>query len=761
MYETLLPEVFPESRYGSRLPIGDINIINTFMPETLRAYYHKWYRPDLQGIIIVGDIDVEVIENKIKTVFADIPAPENPAERVKFPVADNEEPIVAIASDPEATTISLQISYKHDNLDEALKPTAASLVMDYMRSITVAMLNQRLHELTQKAEPPFIAAGAGVGNFVVAKTKQAFSLSAYVQENEMEKAMTALGKEAARMKQFGFTAGEYERAQSNFLRAMETQFNEREKQRNEYYRRQYVEHFLEGGAIPGIEMEYALIQQMAPNISIDIINEYAKQLITDNNVVIIITGPKKDGLIYPSQEQVLAMYNAAKQEKVEAYQDSVSDVPLISRKPKAGSIKKETKNAALGAVEWTLSNGAKVVIKKTDFKDDQILFRAFNPGGSSLVSNKEVVNILALNQVINLGGVGAFSTIDLQKVLAGKRASVSPSIANLSERMSGSCSPKDFETMLQLVYLYFTAPRMDQEAFESWKTRTKALLENQDANPMVAFSDSLSATLYGKHPRAQRLKAPMIDEVNYQKIMEIYKDRFRNASNFVFTFVGNIDPMTARPLIEQYIASLPKGKRKETYKDNGIAIRKGKINNIFEKELETPKATIYTIHSGTIPYTFENIVKMDLLTQILDIVYTEKVREEESGTYGVGVNGSLSFFPEGRFQLLTGFDTDPALQEKLRTIVRTELEKIAVEGPRLEDLNKVKEYSLKQYVENLRENDYWAGVLNNFYFEKMNIVSDYEAILEAQTIESIKHFTHGLLNQNNEINVIMMGKAKE
>ncbi len=761
MYNVILPEIFPGNRYGKRLPIGDINIVDTFAPETLRAYYHKWYRPDLQGIVIVGDIDVDVIEQKIKKTFADIPAPVNPAFRSIYKVDNNETPLVSIASDPEATNINIQVMYKHDDLEDALKPTAVAIAMNYMRSVTISMLNQRFYEITQKANPPFVSAGAGDGDFAVAKTKKAFYVTANARENEIEKTMTAIVKETQRMHQFGFTAGEYDRARSNYLRAAETQYNEREKQRNNHYVDEYVDHFLDGGSISGIETEYALIQQIAPSISLEMLNQYAQQLVTDNNVVIVITGPKKDGLAYPSQEEVLAMYNKAKAEKVEAYEDKVSNEPLIAQKPKAGTVKKETNNTTLGVTEWTLSNGAKVVIKKTDFKDDQILFNAFSPGGTSLVPDKEIINILALNQVMTLGGVGAFSVTDLQKVLAGKRVSISPSIGNLSERMSGSCSPKDLETMLQLNYLFFTAPRMDQDAFESWKSRMKSALQNQDANPMTAFSDSMSRTLYGNNPRVKRLKADMIDQVSYQAIMDIYKDRFKDAGDFVFTFVGNIDPMTVRPLIEQYIASLPKVKRKETYKDTKVEIRKGQINNVFEKEMETPKATVYTTFSGKIPYTMENIIKMNFLKQILDLVYTETVREQEGGTYGVGVETGLSFFPEGRFQLLIGFDTDPAKQEKLLGIVRSELKNVAEKGPKAEDLNKVKEYTLKSYTERLRENGYWQSVLSTYYFEGMNPVAGYTDIVNGITTDNVKNFANELLKQNNEITVIMIGTAKK
>ena len=403
----------------------------------------------------------------------------------------------------------------------------------------------------------------------------------------------------------------------------------------------------------------------------------------------------------------------------------------------------------------TLSNGAKVVLKKTDFKADEILMKAVSMGGSSLFPDSEIINIKSINDVMSIGGLGNFSVVDLQKALAGKKASASASIGNDTETVNGSCSPKDLETMLQLTYLSFTAPRMDMDAFQSYKNRTKAALQNMEVNPMVAFSDSVQAGVYNHHPRTLRLKADMIDQIDYQKIMNMYKDRFKDASDFTFMFVGNVDVEAMKPLIEEYIASLPAINRKETFKDNKMYMRQGEYKNEFAKKLETPKATVLTLYNGKCAYTLENDIMINMIAQALDLVYTEEVREKEGGTYGVSVYGDLIKYPKETFFLQIAFETDPARREKMIDIILNEAQKMAKEGPSEVNLNKVKEFMLKKHKESVKENSYWLNALDEYYYTGKDINDGYEKIVNDMTPAKLQKFMNELLSQKNQTEVIM------
>ncbi len=760
LWDQLIPEIYPNSQYANRMPIGLMSVVDNFKYQTIKDYYKKWYRPDLQAIIVVGDVNIDQVEAKIKKMFADIPKPVNAAQRVMYPVPDNVKPLISVASDPEATSTLLAIFFKHDPLPEQIKPTAYSLVNNYLTSLGQMMLNARLAELTQKANPPFVGAEVEDGEYMVSQTKDAFTASALCKEGEIDKAMTALVQELYRVDKFGFTQSELDRAKADLLRSMESIYQEREKQNNDSFVREYVSHFTTGEVIPGIEFEYNFINQVLPKIPLEQVNRSIQELLGDSNVVITVSGPKKEGLKYPTKEELLSLFEKAKSTELTAYQDKVSNEPLVTNEPKAGKVVKVAEDKKFGATVWTLSNGARVVVKKTDFKEDQILMKGVSFGGNSLIDNKEIVNIMAMNDVLGVNGLGNYSKVDLPKVLAGKKVSMSASVGTTTENVSGSCSPKDLSTMLQLAYLTFIAPRTDKEAFISYQKRTKAMLENNEANPMVIYRDSLYKAMYGDHPRSKRMKAEMIDRVDYDRIMQIYAQRFANAGDFTFFFVGNVNVDSLKPLVEKYIASLPAKGKKEKYADVKLNIRPGIIKHHFDRDMETPKTTVYTIYSGKCPYTLENQIKMSMLDQILDIVYTEKVREDQGGTYGVGVNGSVSNYPKNSFRLLIGFDTNEQKRDTLLDIVYKELKDIAQNGPSEVNFNKVKEFMLKKHKEDLRENSYWSGALYNAYMEKYDLHSQYEAIINNLSVDKIKQFAAFVLSQKNDVEVIMNGKKK-
>ena len=578
MYEQALPKAFEGSKYGHRLPIGTIEVIDNFPYQALRDYYEKWYRPDQQGIVVVGDIDVDKVEAKIKEIFSPIEMPANAAERVYEQVPDNKEPIITIAKDKEQPTTMIYIWHKHPATPNEAKGQLSYLVQNYMLSMIESMLNARLEELRQGANPPFINAGSGNNDFLLAKTVEAFAGIAISKDDGIPTALATLIREIERARKFGFTASEYARAKADYLRGLESAYNERDKMKNNQYVQEYVRHFIDNEPIPGIETEYALMNQLAPNIPVEAINSILPQLIKDENIVINIFGPDKEGMVYPTEAEILDILNKTKAEEITAYVDKVSDEPLMKETPKAGKIVK-TEEGPFGSTALTLSNGVRVVVKNTDFKADEIRMRAFSPGGTSVFGTKEALQIKMLNAVAGLGGLGNFSNVDLEKVLAGKKASINASVSDLSEGLNGSCSPKDLETMLQLVYLSFTAPRMDNDAFESFKQRTKAALANQEADPSMALTDTLQREMYGNHPMAGRVKADMIDQTDYNRIMEMYKDRFKEAGDFTFLFVGNINLEEAKPLIETYLGGLPTINRKEIYQDIKFDIQKGNRKN--------------------------------------------------------------------------------------------------------------------------------------------------------------------------------------
>jgi zinc protease len=761
LWDQLLPKMYPGSKYAKRMPIGSIDVINNFKPEEIRAYYRKWYRPDLQGIIVVGNVNMDEMEQKIKTLFSPIPLDPERATREYYPVPDNKEPIVAIATDPEARNTSIMMFYKHDPMPEELKSTQVGYITQYILNAAASMMNQRLAEILQKPDAPFTNAYAYDGDYFVAKTKDAWTVVAGSAEDKIKDALAAMVRETERVKRYGFTASEYEVARTNILKSYEDAYNNRDKQRNSVYSQEYVRAFTDGEPFPGIEFEYQFMQAVAPNIPVEAINQTIKQLIGDENIVISVTGPRKEGLVYPAEEELLAVLREVKAETIEPYAEQVIDEPLVATPPAPGKIVKEEKDMSMGATVWTLQNGMKVILKNTDFKDDEIRMTGTSAGGYSPYAVQDPVNSKMMSAVITLGGVGSFSATDLPKVLAGKTATASPGISLTTQDFNGSSSIRDFETMLQLVYLYFTAPRRDNDAFQSFVQRTETQLRNQEAEPMVAFSDSIIAALYGDNPLPARIKAADIKQLNYDRIMEMYRQQFSNPGSFVFTFVGNIDEAKVRPVVEQYLASLPGRAVKGEFTRVPMNIKEGERENIFQREMKNPKASVFNAFAGTMERNMKNQILMSMFDQILDIVYTEKVREEEGGTYGVYAGGSISRYPEGQTILEIMFDTDPEKMEPLNQIILDVLEDIAQNGPRETDFSKVKEYMNKSYTENLKENSYWMNVLDTKYFYGEDMHTNYIETVNAITPAEIRDFVAGLLNQGNRKTIVMMPKVAE
>jgi zinc protease len=753
LWEQQLPKMYPGSRYAY-MPIGKIEVIDHFKPDELRDYYKKWYHPDLQAVIIVGDINVDEVEKTIQSLFADIPTPVNPPKREPSLVPDNDEPLVSIATDKESTNTILSIYYKHDKVPEALQETVTEYVVHYMQSVISAVMNERFGEMLQKANPPFVYAYAGDGDYMIAKTKGAWTSAAMVKPDGIDAAMNALVTETNRAKQFGFTAAEYDRARTNILKSMESAYKERDNQKNVSFAEEYIRHFTDKECIPGIEMEYQMLQQIAPAIPVEGINQYIQGIIGDNNIVISLMGP--DNRTYPSETELLDMFRRAESLPVEAYQEEVSDEPLISALPAPGKIVNTKEDPLFGTTIYTLSNGVKVVLKETDYKKDQILMRGSSPGGNTLFGEKDAYNLKIYNSVSDLGGLGDFSVTTLGKMLTGKNVSCETYLGDDFENITGSSVPSDIRTLFELIYLTFTAPRSDEEAYASFEERVRGQLENMKLNPMVAFSDTLTNGLYNNHVRAKNLEADDLRKISYERIVSMYKERYADASDFTFTFVGNIEKDSMIPMMEQYLATLPSLKRIEKGDAKQLPVfRKGNYTNHFHRTMETPKATILNIYSGQMDYDAKDKQCASILKQILDLVYTEKVRENEGGSYGVETSIDISIFPKGLTTLQIYFDTNPEIKDKLMDIVKNELQEIVKNGPREADFTKTRDNMIKRHDEAVQDNGYWMSMLDDYYFRGYDWHTGYKETLEKIKPADVQAFAKKLLNQGNHVEVMM------
>ena len=757
LMEAVSEEMYPGNPYGVRFPIGTLEVIDNFPYSALREYYEKWYRPDQQAIVVVGDINVDEVEGKIKNIFADLTMPENAAVRPYYPVADNKEPIIAVAQDKELQSGNVYIFVKHEAVPLEFKNNVQYLVLNYAKNMFYQMMRGRLSELAMKPDAPFVSASVYDDDFFLAKTKGAVNGSVVPKGGMTKEATATLYREMLRAQRHGFTESEYERARAAYLANLESYYNERDKVSSQSYCKEYARHFIDNEPIPSVEFEYMLMGQNVPHIPVEYVNAYVQSLMSDSNLVVMAMLPEKEGIVNPTEEEFAQLLAEVAAEDITAYEDEVSDEPLIAQEPASGKVVK-VKEAKYGYKQLTLSNGATVYLKSTDFKADQIMMRAVSKGGQALYDASEHINLSQIADVINNNGLDKFNNTELRKMLAGKKAGVSAFVNMYTEGLSGNATPKDFETLMQLTYLQFTAPRENDEAFATYKNQMKSMLENQEMNPNAALSDTITKVLYGNNLRTQRKKASDMDMTDEARILEIYKERFANASDFDFIFTGAIDEAVAIPLIEKYIGSLPTtGAKAEKFCDAHLDVQEGKLQNIFEKQMATPSATVFMAFSGKAKYTLKNQLLMSITKQILDIIYTEEIREKEGGTYGVGVGGNLNDVPKETAMLQIQFQTAPELREKLTGMAVDLLNKYVEEGPRQQDLDKVRDYMLKKHVENQKENSYWSGLMYNYALTGFDGDKNYEKTLNSITTDDLKKFAKSLLKQGNKIEVAMVG----
>ncbi|GAY31634.1 putative zinc protease [Bacteroidaceae bacterium] len=758
IFERNLPALYPGSRYGYRYPIGTMEVIDNFKPEELRAYYEKWYRPDLQGVIVVGDIDVEKVEAKIKALFSPIVMPENAAAYEHYPVPATSEPIYIIDKDKEQARAIIQVMFKHDPLPEELKNTPMFLAANYMNSVAASILNARLGEISQKPECPFIGAGGQDDNYMISKTMDAFTVGILPKPGKDAEALQAVMEEIERINRFGFTATEIIRAREEFLSGMERIYDNREKQKNSFYVPQYVRHFLEGDPIPDIETEYNTYKMLAPNIPAEAISAVFKEYTasTDTNFVCLAMYPEKEDVAVPTVEQFKNAVAAAKAAQLEAYVDNVKDEPLVPQLPKAVKIKKE--NAAdFGYTCWTLGNGARVFFKKTDYNDAEILFSATSFGGQSLIPAKEHINASLLENVIGSTGLGNFTSTELEKKLAGKQASVKVSLGEITDNLSGSSTPKDLRTLFELIYLRFQKPANDVDGYNNTIAYLKTALENADKQPMTAFSDSISATIFGHNPLKKRLHVEDLAQANYETIRQLYSERFQSAGDFDFFFTGAIDIDSLRAFTEQYIAPLPGLKKRESYKDRKLYPVEGSVNNHFKRSMETPQAILIQVWNGDLKYNMKNAVVLNALGEILTQRYLKSIREDAGAAYSVGASGGAEFGVRDMYMLQIYCPFKPALRDSVLLLMQEAIDDIAKNGVTSEELDKVKKFEIKNYADNQRKNSYWQGLISTKVRWSKDEQTGYEDTVNGISSDDIRQFVNGvMLKQKNCITVSML-----
>lgn len=752
MNNKLAPVLYKNSKYALRDIIGDTAVIRSFTHDKLVGYYKKWYRPDLQAVIAVGDFDVASMEVRIRNLFNPVPKAENPAMKESFPVPDNVEPLVGTATDVEAISTTVSVIFKHKIVEDQDK-NIGFMRIQLIRSLINNMFGQRMNEISRNQNPPFISAYSYYGGFT--RTKDAFRGVAQADEKQITRAMTALLTEMYRMKKFGFTASEFERAKADLLRNYESRYMERNKRKNRELVFSNISNFMTNSPNPGIEFEYQFAKTMIPGMTLEEVNGTAKGYVTDNNQIVTITGPEKEGFALPSEPEIRKVIAECKTAKIDPWVDRIAGKKLMEKEPVPGKVTSIVAGQSMGTTEWTLSNGMKVVFKPTEFREDELLIRGFSQGGWSMLKDEDILAAGMCGDAVSQMGVGKFTRTDLNKMMAGKKVNVSVSITDDQESISARTSPRDIETSLQLIWLYFMNPRWNETDYQTWMEKNKAFYLNAESEPRKSFSDSITLMMADHNPRIALRTLKTITAISLAQLQSVYADRFADPSGFTFQFVGKINPEEVKTVVEKYLASLPSVKRSETYMDRGIRPPKGKVINDFKRENQTPRTSIFVNYNGTSGFSTEDKLFGAAIRHILELRYVEYIREEEGGAYNVRVSFNVNKNPVPGFLMNVVFDTDPVKADKLISIVHREVRRLADNGPSETDLQKTKEYFLKQRQEDLKENNWWNNTLTDYYFYDLDLLNGYENRVKLLTPASIQNYARKTFSQGNTIEVIM------
>ena len=759
MMKKWFPVAFKNSLYAERLPIGDIDVIKTFPFDTLRAFYKSWYRPNLQAVAIVGDIDVKEMEAQIKQHFANIKNPANPRPRLNIEIPDNKEPLISIVTDKEATGTMILLVYKH-------KAKINYTVEDYKeiltRNLFNEMLNARFTEITVQPNAPFIMAQSDYGNFL-ARSTDAYQLYAFPKENQIEKAFETLLIENERVKQFGFTATEFERMKDQILNDYEKASKEFDKTESNTLVNEYVDNFLNKEPIPGARNEFKLAKKLFPEITLQEVNALAAKWITDENIAIVITAPEKDGNKMPAEKQLTDIIASAKKAVITAYVDKFKTEPLVKEDLKGSKVISKKENKDLGFTELTFGNGVKAIIKKTDFKNDEILIKAYSPGGLSLYPDQDYISAHFASDVINESGVGNFDNTELEKKLKGKEIEIGPYINDLKEGFTGKCSPKDFETLLQLTYLYCKEPRKDTAAFDAFMQKMKTQLKFLGSSPIYAFYDTLIKTSVSNSPRVVVIpNEKQLNQVNLDIAYNIYKERFSNVNDLKFFIVGNIDADSITPVLEKYLGSLPGTAKPENWLDKNPKFPAG-ITDFEIKKGSEPQSMVGIILDEKFEWNDKNRICLKMSKEIISIKLIEVIREELSGVYSPQVQVQFDQYPTSEFSLMVMFGCSPKNTDKLTKAVLKIIKSIRDKGPMETDLNKTKETLIREREVDMKTNKFWSDRLESFYFnnDDVSMITDYNNKINAITLKDIQDFAAKYFLKDHYVRVALKPAKKK
>lgn len=748
--ENLLPVIYPDSRYGYRLPIGTMDVVDNFPHQVLRDYYEKWYRPDQQGIIVVGDIDVDRIEAKIKELFSPIKMPENPSVREYFPVADNDETIFAIGSDKEQTNAMVLMMFKTDITPFEDRNSIEYMMSNYVTGIISNMLNARLSEIQSKPDAPFAHASVDYDNFFIAKTKDAILAEIVAKDDDITPAMEAVYREILRAARGGFTVGEYERAKSEYLSRIERAYNNRDDRESDSYVQEYVNNFLTNEPIPPIEWKYNTMSAVVPMIPLEAINMVLPQLITDKNNVVLAMLPEKEGVEIPTAEQLKSIMNKVAAEDIEAYKDEVKAEPLIANLPKPGKIESEVKNTQWDAIEMTLSNGVKVIVKPTKFKADEILFNATANRGSSELGDENATDLKFFDTAMSQAGLGTYTSTDLQKYLQGKQAGVYFSLSEYNRDISGFSTPKDLATLMELIYMTFTDPTITEDEFAAVQNRTAGMIKNQESNPQYIFSRDLMKALFS-NPRMQAMTPEDVMAANRENILSIAKSMVANAADYTFIFVGNIDLETLRPLLEQYIATLPADANhvnRTIVKNPSLAMKSGKGVDTFTTKMETPQTWVFIASTAEMPFSGKNRAIASIVGQVLSNRLLKTVREDMGAVYSIGAQASMNRTPGINTSLQSAFPMKPEMKQEVLDFIEAEIGRME-DDITAEEVGKTTEYMIKNAIEGKEKNSSWLDAIAGTTVNGIDVFNDNVSTLQSITVDDVKTFLRDMMSQGN------------
>ncbi len=751
MLDEQLPVLFKDSRYAERLPIGKKEILENFDRDVLKSFYEDWYRPDLMAVIAVGDFDEQYIEAKIKEQFGKLKNPEDPRKRIEYPVPGHEETLFALATDPEATNTIISIYFKSET-DET------NSVEDYrrllMERLFTRMINSRLYELLIQPDPPFLFGFMTSGNFV--RTVKTYSINAGVKGDKILSGLEAVMKEVIRVRQHGFTETELARIKTEMLRDLQNAYEERDKTRSANFAREYRDHFLEQEPAPGIAYEFETVRQLLPGIRLEEVNVLVDRWLTENNRVVVLSAPEKEDLEIPGEEEMLAVLHEVQQKDIEPYTDELTDEPLVASIPEPAGITAENYDPELDLTILELSNGVKVWLKPTDFKNDEVVFTAFSPGGTSLMPDTGFVSARVAADIVYQAGAGAFDQNALNKKLTGKVVTVFPYISNLTEGFTGNASIQDMETMFQLIYLYMTAPRKDPAAFSSYQNRLKGFIENRNANPEQAFYDTLMVTLARYHARRKPWDTAVLDEMHLSTAYSFYTDRFADAGDFTFIFVGSFNMEEIKSLVKTYLGRLPSIHRQESWKDHNIRPPEGVVEKQVYKGIEQ-KSQVRMVFHGDLTYGRHQRYALNSLASVLRIRLREVIREDQGGTYGVGVSASASKYPRETCRLNISFGCDPERVEELSGMVFSVLDTIRKFGAEEKYIKKVTEAQKRSYETQLKENAFWLNSLEQYAFTSRDpkLILQYLELVDSLDKKLIQQAAQNYIDFNNYVKVVL------